>query len=142
MGYPPPSCAIEQHLGASRGEQHSYPVGPPPREANVVQDFEEERPGHGVKCFGNVDLQQQGRLTFTVQPTTCHLYSPKVVMDRPSSDERALVYCDHFLQPGRQPPGQALSKQFAEAMYQAYRPVVLQMRGVFFFAQQYHDCLV
>jgi hypothetical protein len=52
--------AVHEDACVGRGEKAGNPVPQGPRETQVLQDFQEERPCHGVKSFGDINLQQQG----------------------------------------------------------------------------------
>jgi hypothetical protein len=45
------SLAIHENPCAGCGEKAGNPVPPGPREIQVLHDFQEERPCHGVKSF-------------------------------------------------------------------------------------------
>jgi hypothetical protein len=65
---PSSSFAVQQHLSACGGEQDPDPLDPPPRKADELQYFQEERPGDRIEGLCNINLLKNSGKFLAVEP--------------------------------------------------------------------------
>jgi hypothetical protein len=64
-------------------------------EADVLKHLKKEWPGHCIEGLGQVHLQKHRRVTAAIEPTTCELNGPKILVDLTVTDESRLVDLDN-----------------------------------------------
>lgn len=73
-------------------------------------------PTNGIKCFRDVELEEEHRPIRTVKSSGHVLHKEEVVMNASSLDEGALVDGDQGAHVGPQPQRQQLGEDFGYAM--------------------------
>jgi hypothetical protein len=118
-----PRHPIEQDLGGRGHKNTTNHIPPHGTKAQFLQYFKKERPRDRVEGLGNVQLQENSRLIFSMQKTCRLLDEYKIVLYETTFDEGTLSLRDQPLHVAPQPIRKNLSNQLGESVDQTNGPV-------------------
>jgi hypothetical protein len=112
---------IEKNLRGGGCEKPTNDIPPNYPKAQPLQDLQKEGLRNRIKCFRNIQLEEQTWLFFSVQELGCLLHHHKIILDKPPFYKSTLIFRNQLIKVPTQLICQDLGNQFGETMDKTYR---------------------